>query len=236
MKRLFLTLALLAGFLFSAEKSSAQVGIELGYANSVQRLKPSKGEAITTPRSGFYIELDYAVNLFAGLKIAPGIQYMYLAGEAKFPTLPPLDGGNKPSGDIAKAPSVSHDPSKPSPTRKPEAVEHYLSIPVDLSYTFRFGGSFGLTAFVTPTLNCGLKSDIKVANTATDMYKVMEDLLGKKDAYSRVDFLLGVGLAADFGRHFRIKFSYDFGLTDRAQVADFALHQNVLKVGIGLMF
>ena len=111
-----------------------------------------------------------------------------------------------------------------------------MSIPVDISYTFNIGRTFGLTAFVTPTLNCGLKSDLKMGNTTTDMYKEMADLLGKEDAYSRVDFVMGVGLAADFADHFRIKCSYDFGLLDRASVDNFTLHHNMLKVGLGVMF
>ncbi len=231
MKKIFTVLTVIAAMLFGAETARAQVGLEVGYVNSVQRLKAEGDQKYKMPQSGFYLEVDYGVRLFRGLKVAPGIQYAYLAGESRFPLQPSAPFVKSSVGD-----ATVDDPVGPAPDKHPETVEHYLSIPVDISYTFGFGRAFGLTAFITPTMSCGLKSEMKVRNTSTDMYKTMSEMLGKDGAYSRVDFQLGIGLSADILNHFRIKCSYDFGLADRATVSDFSLHHNMFKVGIGVIF
>lgn len=219
MKNIYKVVAVCAGLFAFAVNSHAQTGLEVGYTNSTHYFS-FNGESQHARQSGFYVELEYAVGIIGGLKIAPGIAYNYLAGESKFPVV------------------VKPDMSKPGEMtqKSPVLVEHYLSIPIDVSYTFSFGRAFGLTAFVTPKLNCGLKSDVKLGNSSTNVYRALEDATGEKNAYSAVDFMLGVGVSADIASHFRVKFSYDFGLLDRMNISGIDLRRNQLNVGIGFLF
>lgn len=115
--------------------------------------------------------------------------------------------------------------------------ENYLKIPVDFQFGFNIGARSRFVVGLGPKLHVGLSSKIKGGLESIDFYQYMEELSGIKNAYGRVDVLLGVGLGLELFNHLRVNFGYDRGLVNRtAKIEGNKAYNNYIHVGISYVF
>ena len=201
--------------LMVATTAFAQVQIGAGYLNSSDRIRSSKnGDLSVTNSHGVYAGLDFSLPISGGFAIAPGVYYSFLTNR----------NATSAIGGII--------------TASGELQEHYVNVPLMLTYGDNLAQNFRLFFFGGPTLSCGLVSKTRLSasiagfsgNTVIDNYK---DFRG----YGRFDVMLGAGMGVDLSR-IRLTVGYDFGMLNRytESATSIIRHRNQLHAGIGFLF
>ena len=150
--------------------------------------------------NGFYAGLGYTAEITSGLSLNPGIYYEFLTGAENFTGFDVLSGAYRG-----------------------KTTEHYVNVPLHLSYDIAFSPAFKIFVYGGPTATIGIASNSKGA-TLDDS----KSNYANKD-YSRFDIMAGGGLGFELVKRIRLNVGYDFGLLDRDNGKTIAGKEDSLK-------
>lgn len=155
--------------------------------------------------NGFYAGFGYSAEIMPGLNLNPGLYYEFLTSNSDLFDLGIVTG---------------------------KTTEHYVNVPLHLSYGINFAPTFKVFAYGGPTANVGIASTTKrdyagAVETTTDNYK--------DSKYGRFDIMLGVGGGIELMKKFRITVGYDWGMLDRNS-SNIVLKRNRLTAGAAFIF
>ena len=165
----------------------------------------------STTANGFYAGFGYSAEILPGLSLNPGIYYEFLTSTS--------------AGSLWVVSGES------------KTQEHYVNIPLQLSYGINFAPTFKFFVYAGPTANVGIASTTKstvsigTASTTTDPTDNY-----KSGDYSRFDIMLGGGAGIELMKKFRLTVGYDMGMLDRHASADVTLKRNRLTAGAAFIF
>ena len=162
--------------------------------------------------NGFYAGFGYSAEIMPGLNLNPGLYYEFLTSST---------GGN-----IGSWASYSG-----------KTTEHYVNVPLHLSFAMAFAPTFKLFVYGGPTANVGIASSTKVSGNVLGFGG--SDTInnyGENSNYSRFDIMAGGGIGAEVMNKFRVNVGYDFGLLDRDKTDNGTLKRNRLTAGVALVF
>ncbi|MBQ9659649.1 MAG: outer membrane beta-barrel protein [Bacteroidales bacterium] len=204
MKKIKIILAI-AAFLLGGTVASAQSDwtAGVGYATTSFRGADCSGFLTSHPLRGFYagVSHDFYFSALAGLTVEPGAYFYYQSGQN--------DSGLTPK--FIKM--------------------HYLSIPVNVKYTFELvQGTLNASVFTGPVLNVGLIGNLYENGqfvTSTDLQEPMRRL-------TRVNAQWDFGLAVTVAGAVQIRVGYALGLS--RLVPEQNVQSNTFSVGAGLLF
>ena len=204
---------LVASMMLISVNSFAQLHIGAGYINSADRYKTnSDADVNATYLNGFYAGGGFSIPIVAGLQVTPGVYYVFTAKNDADGL-----GGLKLTGDTK---------------------EHYINVPVDISYGYEISPDFRVFAFAGPTASVGLASKTKL--TATYKAFAVDDEIDNYDEdydYARFDVLLGGGVGVDVLKRVRVTARYDCGLVNRYNGdGDPIRHRNQFTAGVAYLF
>ena len=153
--------------------------------------------------NGFYVGVGYTAEIMPGLNLNPGLYYEFLTDDENFSGVGLLQG---------------------------KTTEHYVNVPLHISYGMDFAPTFGMFIYGGPTASVGIASTTNgaVLNTNQNNY---ED-----DDYSRFDIMLGGGVGVNLMKKIRITVGYDFGMLDRYKDDDYTIKRNRLTAGVAYIF
>ena len=223
MKKVFKA-ALVAAMVLVSVGASAQIGINVGYVNT-NRDMSSDGRSIdvsdvlVNPSNGLLIGVAGDLAIQGDLGISWGLNYTYSFG----------------SKTLAEAMGMS---------AKLKSNDHYLDIPVRLTYSFPLSNDLKLLAFAGPKFAYAIAGSTKVdVNGLPEGAEIDEneamDHYGKKDEalFKPFDIKVGGGLGLQYGKY-NLKAGYDFGLLNSANTdnKDYSFKSNQFYVTLGFMF
>ena len=107
---------------------------------------------------------------------------------------------------------------------------HYLSVPLDVKYTFGVSGGTTGAFFTGPVFNVGVLGNLYESDT----FETNQDLLDPMHQLTRVNLQWGFGLAFAVADAVQVRASYSLGIS--RLIPERELHNNVLSVGVGLLF
>lgn len=160
--------------------------------------------------NGFYAGFGYSAEIMPGLNLNPGLYYEFLTNS------------NGVGGSWV---SVSG-----------KTTEHYVNVPLHLSYGINFAPTFKVFAYGGPTANVGIAS-----NTVTTVSTVVGGGSNNHDNYKdsnygRFDIMLGVGAGIEVMKKFRLTVGYDWGMLDRDNSDNHVYKRNRLMAGAAFIF
>lgn len=202
-------IVLAAAMLLVCATSFAQLNVNLGYANTKARYKAGN-DMYSMRLNGFTVGAGYSLELADGFFFTPGVNYLFATGNSN-----PAPGPISLTGNI---------------------TEHYINVPLTLSYDFPLSGSVKFFLFAGPTASVGVASQTKLT-VNVGPYKADEVVDNYKgNDYYRFNILLGGGAGLKISDSYLIKVGYDFGLLNRSGVKDISEHDRLLTVGIAYLF
>ena len=154
------------------------------------------------PLTGFYAGIchEFYFSALAGLTFEPGILFYYQSGRN--------DNGLKPK----------------------YIKMHYLSVPLDVKYTFNVVGNTTAAFFTGPVANVGLIGNLY----ENGVFVTTKDLTNPTRQLTRVNLQWNLGLALTIAQAVQVRVSYAFGVS--RLVPEQALHNNTFTAGLGLLF
>lgn len=213
----FIALFFAAAMILAANNAYAQLSIGAGYNNPVFR-NSSSSDALTL--NGFYAGASYTLPLMGNLKLSPGVYYSF-------------SFTNRVNSTRIFSTSFS---------LKSDLQEHYIDIPVMLSYGAKIIPGVKLFAFGGPTMSIGLSSS-SATSLSVDIPgspisgSDKQDNYSERNAYNRMNVLLGAGVGAELLSHFRVQVCYNFGVLNRnSGNSDSVLLNNRLLAGVAFVF
>ena len=158
--------------------------------------------------NGFYAGFGYSAEIMPGLSLNPGLYYEFLTSTT--------------GASLGSWASYSG-----------KTTEHYVNIPLHLSFAYSFAPTFKMFVYGGPTANVGIASTTKgniagAIETTTDNYK--------DSHYSRFDIMLGGGIGVELMSKIRLTVGYDMGMLDRNTRDNVTLKRNRLTAGAALVF
>lgn len=222
--------------------ANAQFNMSAGYSLSIQHEKPNfsnnmRSGAQVTLLNGFYISAGYdflfAESSFGDFSVNPELKYTYHTDGDGFDRIYWLT---------------------PLHYERSSYREHYLSLPIDIKYSYELGtGDVKLFVSTGPVLAYGLYAGVRFNDHLTyvgklDMYSGKYSLTnaagvkleGNMDngGYSRFDFRWGVGIGVEVDEDYIIKAGYDFGLLDRYKQKDTSstMCMDEFHIGVAYLF
>ncbi len=207
--------AIAAALMMLATTANAQ-SFGAGYVNSTRTL------TIDAPANGFYVGFGYSAEILPGLSLNPGLYYEFLTNTSKA------------GGDILPGISAS---------AKAKATEHYVNVPLHLSYGLNLSPAVKVFVYGGPTANVGIASSTK--STASGSIDFIDGASASKtktynnyenENFSRFDILLGAGAGIEVLKQFRVTAGYDWGMLDRHASEDVTLKRNRFAVGAAFLF
>ncbi|MBQ9583079.1 MAG: PorT family protein [Bacteroidales bacterium] len=177
-----------------------------GYVNSSRTMYSD------SPADGFYAGFGYSAEIAPGLYLNPGLYYEFLTASSST---------NIGSGLV---------------TADSKTTEHYINVPLHLSFGIDLAPTFRLFVYGGPTANVGLASTTEEkgsivgisGNTTVNNYE--------NDNISRVDILVGGGAGIEVMKKLRLTVGYDLGLLDHDATEDVTLKRNRLTAGAAFIF
>lgn len=161
--------------------------------------------------NGFYAGFGYSAEILPGLSLNPGLYYEFLSSTSS-------DSIWFVSGEST-------------------TVEHYVNVPLHLSYGIKFTPSFKFFIYGGPTANIGIASTTKSKISAGNASVKIDPTNNYEDKdYSRFDVLLGAGAGFEIANRIRLTAGYDWGMFDRHASADINLKRNRLTAGLAYIF
>ena len=207
-------LAIAASLLLVATSAFAQ-NFGAGYVQSTK----TDGSSSTTA-NGFYAGLGYTAQIAPGIALNPGIYYEFLtnssAGTAGIPGFATISGNSK-------------------------TTEHYVNVPLQMSFSYSFAPTFKLFAYAGPTASVGIASTTKSTTSTSTIIgsgssTSTTDNYADGSDYSRFDILAGGGIGAEVMKKLRVIVGYDFGLLDRNNNDNASLKRNRFVAGVSFLF
>lgn len=190
-----------------AVSANAQVNVEAGYVNSVQKLKKS-GSTVSGTSNGVYVGASYNFAFGKVISLSPGVQYEFLT-----------------TGDYKVLPLASGS-----------VQEHYANVPVLLNAGVNIGSNVRIYFYAGPTLSIGIATSKSINSGVGDGGNIKKQNLYADDTYKRLDVLLGGGAGVEICRRIRLTAGYDAGLLNRTSLDDATLRRNRLHVGAAVTF
>lgn len=190
-------------------------------AGYVQSTKTDGSSSVAA--NGFYVGFGYSAPIVSGISLNPGIYYEFLtnssASGASVPGIVSVSGSSK-------------------------TTEHYVNIPLHLSFALNFAPTFKFFVYGGPTASVGIASTTKSTSSASiDIIgwssgpsTSTSDNYAEGSNYSRFDIMAGGGVGAEVMKKFRLTVGYDFGLLDRNQNDNASLKRNRLTAGAAYIF
>lgn len=155
------------------------------------------------PLNGFYagVSHEFYFSALAGLTLEPGLRFYYQSGRN--------DTLNAPSKYIKM---------------------HYISLPVDVKYSFGLSGSLMGSVFTGPVFNVGVMGNLFEKGT----FVKTKDLVDPTRQLTRVNAQWNFGAALTLAEAVQLRIGYALGLSRLIPEQD--LHNNTFTVGLGLLF
>ena len=157
------------------------------------------------PLKGFYagVSHEFYFSALAGLTFEPGLYFHYQSG-------------------------------RNDAEMKPKYIKmHYLSIPMDLKYSFNIAtGAMG-SLFTGPVLNIGLIGNLYDKGTSKEQGGLAKDATDLR-GLTRANLQWRVGAAVTVAEAVQLRFSYAFGIS--RLIPEQEIHNNALTLGLGLLF
>ena len=147
------------------------------------------------------IRHEFYFSALAGLTLEPGFLFYYQAG---------------------------HNDSGLSPKY---LKMHYLSVPVDIKYTFGLTGSATASVFTGPVANIGIIGNLFEKGA----FVTTKDLTDPMHQLTRVNVQWNFGVAFTIAEAVQLRVGYALGMS-RLLVPEQELHNNTFTVGAGLLF
>ncbi len=161
--------------------------------------------------NGFYAGFGYSAEIMPGLNLNPGLYYEFLTSST--------------GASLGSLVSYSG-----------KTTEHYVNVPLHLSYGISFAPNFKVFAYGGPTANVGIASSTKVSGSVLGIGG-SDTIDNYKDSnYGRFDIMLGVGGGIELMRKFRLTVGYDWGMLDRDNRDNVVLKRNRLTAGAAFIF
>lgn len=201
-------LSLVAAIMLLGTTAMAQASFGLGYMTPNH---PVTDDAL----NGFYVGLDYNIQLAGNFYVAPGVYY----------------------SSSSKKSSNSFTGSWISYTGELKYNEQYIDVPVNFNYRLPLADDFCISLYAGPTFNYGLSSTAESDNNVSVLgFKLNPNgkvSLYDSDDYKPFDVLVGGGVAFDYASQLRISLGYNYGLLDR-NGHDF--NRSYLHMGLSYLF
>lgn len=165
----------------------------------------------STQFNGFYVGLDYSIPIAGEFKLTPGIYYDMLMS-SKTATVSVLNAEAK-------------------------TTEHYIAVPVNLSYGFNLGDAIKLFFYAGPTFSYGLASTVDGSlNIAGIDLGKSGNLYGEDSTYARFNVFVGGGAGLEFNNKIRFTAGYNYGCFDRNTSDSLTLTDSQIHAGISFLF
>ena len=242
MKKVFFTLTAMCLALgaMAVERPKQGFGLQIGWAQPIIRLNspytdyPKDSLANTVRLKGFKVGVVYDASYVAGFGSSIGINYTFGASQGKWE---PLYTNNQ------------------YPRERMLITYHQAEVFVDWQYKFEIAKETYLMLYTGPTIQCGLKFDMREDRRDEDFFNAgdITTTYGiKNSAYKtqendeglrRFNVTWGVGAGFQYKRYF-LRGGYDFGLINPYKNRDFEngrhtrgrLDQWNIKLGIYLWY
>ncbi|MBQ9660050.1 MAG: PorT family protein [Bacteroidales bacterium] len=207
-------IAVAASLLLACATSFAQFNVNLGYANSTEIYRMDK-DKYSVGLNGFTVGIGYSFELAEDFYFTPSVNYQFATSR------------DAQLFNMGKILNVTG-----------RVTEHYINVPLRLSYDFAFNPNFKFFVFAGPVASVGLASNWKISSTSVAAgLKEGETLDNYKDGdYKRFDIMIGGGAGLKFADQFVIKVGYDYGLINRATTNGINEHRGQLTAGIAYLF
>lgn len=210
MKKIFATL-LAASMMLVGAQAYAQIAVGAGYVNSTQTTKAGDNKS-SADANGFYVGGSYNLSIAGGLGLAPGLYYEFLSS----------------STDEAGVAGIA--------TVKGTTTEHYVNVPVMLTYGLELMPDCTLFAYAGPTISYGVASSTKVdASTVVGSGSKTTSNYGDNSSYKPFDVMLGGGVGFNINS-FQVKVGYNQGMLNRYDSDNVTLHRGEVHLGVAYMF
>ena len=154
------------------------------------------------PLHGFYagVSHEFYFSALAGLTFEPGVYFYYQSGR-----------------NDAEA--------------KPKYIKmHYLSLPLDIKYTFNIAEGAMAAFFTGPVFNVGLVGNLYEKN----LFETNRDANDSMHALTRANLQWNFGAAVTIADAVQIRVSYALGIS--RLIPEQEIHNNTLTIGAGLLF
>ena len=154
------------------------------------------------PLHGFYagVSHEFYFSALAGLTFEPGVCFYYQSGR-----------------NDAEA--------------KPKYIKmHYLSLPLDIKYTFNIAEGAMAAFFTGPVFNVGLVGNLYEKN----LFETNRDANDSMHALTRANLQWNFGAAVTIADAVQIRVSYALGIS--RLIPEQEIHNNTLTIGAGLLF
>lgn len=198
-----------AALLLACATSFAQMNVNLGYVNSTETTKVGSDKS-TSALNGFTVGFGYSLELADDFYFTPGVNYVFLTGSE-------ADGNAWLS-------------------YKGTVTEHYVNVPLTLSFDFSLAPNVKCFLFAGPTASIGAASTTKVTGSVVGISADTTINNYDDDDYKRFDIMLGGGLGIKVSDKYCFKVGYDYGLLNRANSNNVTLHRSQLTAGIAFLF
>lgn len=154
------------------------------------------------PLHGFYagVRHEFYFSALAGLTFEPGFFFYYQSG-------------------------------RNDADQKPKYIKmHYLSIPMDIKYTFNISEAAMASFFTGPVFNVGLIGNLYEKN----QFETSRDVSDSMHPLTRVNLQWNFGAAVTIADAVQIRVSYGLGIS--RLIPEQEIHNNTLTIGAGLLF
>lgn len=202
MKKILVLLALAALLGGQAAHAQTEWNAGMGYASTTFNGIDCSSFLSSHALSGFYagVSHEFYFSALAGLTFEPAVLFYYQSG-------------------------------RNDKNAKPKYIKmHYLSVPMDVKYTFELSPSLMASLFTGPVLNVGVAGNLFNKNT----FETAKDESVRMQGLTRVNLQWNMGVAATVADAVQIRVSYALGVS--RLIPEQEIHNNTFSIGAGFLF
>lgn len=207
MKKIFAFAALAAAVLFAGNTANAQLGINVGYAPQSYKMDYTSGSISlkdTTSMTGFFLGVNYNVNITGDLNVSVGLQGRYN--------------------------TYSDEQTTFGVTAKTNSTQMLVDVPILFNYGLSLTDDLKVSLFLGPTISYALSgkttNTVGSLETTTDWYKEDE---GNQGAF---DLGGTLGVCASFSG-IRLFGGYNMGLMNLSKADNTTVKGSNWFIGLG---
>lgn len=207
MKKIFAFAALAAAVLFAGNTANAQLGINVGYAPQTFKMDYTSGSISlkdTTSMTGFFLGVNYNVNITGDLNVSVGLQGRYN--------------------------TYSDENTVLGVTAKTNSTQMLVDVPILFNYGLSLTDDLKVSLFLGPTISYALSgkttNTVGSLETTTDWYKEDE---GNQGAF---DLGGTLGVCASFSG-IRLFGGYNMGLMNLSKADNTTVKGSNWFIGLG---
>ena len=202
MKKILILLALAALLGGQAAHAQTEWNAGMGYASTSFNGLDCSSFLSSHTLSGFYagVSHEFYFSALAGLTFEPAVLFYYQSG-------------------------------RNDKNVKPKYIKmHYLSMPLDVKYSFELSPSLMASFFTGPVLNVGVTGNLYNKNT----FVTTKDETDLMHPLTRVNLQWNVGFAATIAEAIQVRVGYAMGVS--RLIPEQEVHNNTFSVGAGFLF